>query len=121
MPDHFNQLGMNRPIPRRDFLNGVAVGIVSAPLAFTAQADRESSPYPPLQSHLRGNIPSESLPKVFDRFYRADSARARHSGGSGLGLSIMRQIVYLHGGDVKIESETSLGTTVSLTLPSLEP
>jgi two-component system heavy metal sensor histidine kinase CusS len=66
-------------------------------------------------------IPSESLPKVFDRFYRADSARTRHSGGSGLGLSIMRQIVFLHGGDVKIESETSLGTTVSLTLPSLEP
>jgi two-component system heavy metal sensor histidine kinase CusS len=66
-------------------------------------------------------IPSESLPKVFDRFYRADSARARHSGGSGLGLSIMRQIVFLHGGDVKIESEASLGTTVSLTLPSLEP
>ncbi len=66
-------------------------------------------------------IPSESLPKVFDRFYRADSARTRHSGGSGLGLSIMRQIVFLHGGDVKIESETSLGTTVSLTLPSLGP
>jgi signal transduction histidine kinase len=66
-------------------------------------------------------IPSESLPKVFDRFYRADSARTRHSGGSGLGLSIMRQIVFLHGGDVKIESETSLGTTVSLTLPTLEP
>jgi spermidine dehydrogenase len=58
MPDNFNQLGMNRRIPRRDFLNGVAVGIVSAPLAFTAEADRDSSAYPPLQSHLRGNIPS---------------------------------------------------------------
>ena len=58
MPDNFNQLGMNRRIPRRDFLNGVAVGIVSAPLALAAQAGPDPSPYPPLQTHLRGNIPS---------------------------------------------------------------
>ena len=58
MPDNFKQLGMNRRIPRRDFLNGVAVGIVSAPLALAAQARPDSSSYPPLQTHLRGNIPS---------------------------------------------------------------
>jgi two-component system heavy metal sensor histidine kinase CusS len=72
-------------------------------------------------SDTGSGISSEALPKVFDRFYREDSARARRSGGSGLGLSIIRQIVLLHGGDVKIESETSVGTTVSLTLPSAEP
>ncbi len=58
MPDTFNELGMNRRIPRRDFLNGVAVGLVTAPLAAAADADTESAVYPPLQSHLRGNIPS---------------------------------------------------------------
>jgi two-component system heavy metal sensor histidine kinase CusS len=63
-------------------------------------------------------IAVDSLPKVFERFYRADPARARRSGGSGLGLSIMRQIVLLHGGDVKIQSEVGVGTTVLLILPS---
>jgi spermidine dehydrogenase len=57
MPDKFNELGMNRRIPRRDFLNGIAVGVVAAaPQAFTAEAGREI--YPPLQSRLRGNLPS---------------------------------------------------------------
>jgi signal transduction histidine kinase len=65
-------------------------------------------------------IPADALPKVFDRFYRADPARARSSGGSGLGLSIMRQIVFLHGGDVQIESKAGAGTTVLVTLPSAE-
>jgi two-component system heavy metal sensor histidine kinase CusS len=65
-------------------------------------------------------ISAEALPKVFDRFYRADPARGRRSGGTGLGLSIMRQIVFLHGGDVKIESQTGTGTTVSVTLPVAE-
>jgi two-component system heavy metal sensor histidine kinase CusS len=63
-------------------------------------------------------IAREALPKVFDRFYRADPARARGSGGTGLGLAIMRQIVILHGGDVKIESQAGAGTTVSVTLPA---
>jgi signal transduction histidine kinase len=63
-------------------------------------------------------ISPEALPRVFDRFYRADPARARVSGGSGLGLAIMRQIIFLHGGDVKIESQVGTGTTVSVTLPA---
>ena len=58
MPDIFTELGMNRRIPRRDFLNGIAVGIVTAPLAVAIETDRESAAYPPLQSQLRGNIPS---------------------------------------------------------------
>jgi spermidine dehydrogenase len=49
---------MNRRIPRRDFLNGIAVSLVAPPLALSAEADPESAPYPPLQSQLRGNIPS---------------------------------------------------------------
>jgi two-component system heavy metal sensor histidine kinase CusS len=63
-------------------------------------------------------ISPEALPKVFDRFYRADPARARRSGGTGLGLAIMRQIVFLHGGDVNIKSELGIGTTVLVTLPN---
>jgi two-component system heavy metal sensor histidine kinase CusS len=62
-------------------------------------------------------ISADALPRVFDRFYRADPARSRSSGGAGLGLAIVRQIVFLHGGDVQISSESGRGTTVSVVLP----
>jgi two-component system heavy metal sensor histidine kinase CusS len=69
-------------------------------------------------SDTGSGISGEALPKVFERFYRADPARARRSGGTGLGLSIVRQIVFLHGGDINIESQLGVGTTVSLILPT---
>ena len=62
-------------------------------------------------------FPLEALPRVFDRFYRADPARSRNSGGAGLGLAIVRQIVFLHGGDVQIASDPARGTTVLVVLP----
>ena len=46
-------------------------------------------------------IPPEDLPHLFDRFWRGDKSRSRHSGGSGLGLSIVQQIAELHGGSVR--------------------
>jgi two-component system heavy metal sensor histidine kinase CusS len=66
-------------------------------------------------------ISADSLPRVFDRFYRADPARSRNSGGAGLGLAIVKQIVLLHGGDVQIASEPGRGTTVSVVLPQSAP
>jgi two-component system heavy metal sensor histidine kinase CusS len=62
-------------------------------------------------------ISAEALPRVFDRLYRADPARSRNSGGAGLGLAIVRQIVHLHGGEVQIASSPGVGTTVTVTLP----
>jgi two-component system heavy metal sensor histidine kinase CusS len=61
-------------------------------------------------------ISSEALAHVFDRFYRADPARSRNSGGVGLGLAIVQQIAVMHGGQVKIESTPGRGTTVSIIL-----
>ena len=66
-------------------------------------------------------ISADALPRVFDRFYRADPARSRNSGGAGLGLAIVKQIVVLHGGDVQIASEPGRGTTVSVVLPQSAP
>ena len=62
-------------------------------------------------------IPKDQLPHIFDRFYRVDRARSRALGGSGLGLSIAREIVMKHGGDISIDSEPGKGTKVVIRLP----
>jgi signal transduction histidine kinase len=62
-------------------------------------------------------IPAQALPRVFERFYRADSARARHVGGTGLGLAIVKHLVGAMGGQVAAESELGRGTTILITLP----
>jgi len=62
-------------------------------------------------------IPKESLDHVFERFYRVDKARSRSTGGSGLGLSIVRNIVRRNGGTIKVDSIVGRGTTVVLTFP----
>jgi signal transduction histidine kinase len=63
-------------------------------------------------------IPAEHLPNVFERFYRADQARARATGGAGLGLAIVRQLVVAHGGRAWAESPPGQGAAFSFTLPA---
>jgi two-component system OmpR family sensor kinase len=66
-------------------------------------------------------IAPEHLPYLFDRFYRADSARARESGGTGLGLAIARAIAESHHGQISVASEVGKGTTFTVTLPVGRP
>jgi signal transduction histidine kinase len=63
-------------------------------------------------------IPSRALPRIFERFYRADSSRARDFGGTGLGLAIVRHLVGAMGGEVWADSELGKGTTIRFTLPA---
>ena len=63
-------------------------------------------------------IPDEHLPRIFERFYRVDSSRAREQGGTGLGLAIVRHMAEAHGGRVRATSREGEGTSISAFFPS---
>ena len=65
-------------------------------------------------------IAEEDVPRIFDRFFRADPARARQSGGTGLGLSIARWIVERHNGHFEVVSRPELGTRIRVCLPAAQ-
>jgi two-component system, OmpR family, phosphate regulon sensor histidine kinase PhoR len=62
-------------------------------------------------------IPPESIPRLFERFYRVDKGRAREEGGTGLGLAIVKHVAQTHGGQVEVESRVGHGSTFRVRLP----
>ncbi|SDG67146.1 sensor histidine kinase [Desulfosporosinus hippei] len=65
-------------------------------------------------------IASDAVPKIFDRFFRADESRARATGGTGLGLSIAKWITERHGGHMEVLSRQDIGTKISIVFPIAE-
>lgn len=66
-------------------------------------------------------IPAEALPRLFERFYRVDTARTREDGGTGIGLAIARSVVEAHGGTIHAESEPGRGSVFTFDLPIAWP
>jgi two-component system phosphate regulon sensor histidine kinase PhoR len=62
-------------------------------------------------------IPSEDLPRIFERFYRVDKARSREVGGTGLGLSIVKHVIEQMQGTVSVESQLNKGSRFTVVLP----
>ncbi|MNN56845.1 Alkaline phosphatase synthesis sensor protein PhoR [compost metagenome] len=65
-------------------------------------------------------ISQEDQQRIFERFFKADRSHSRKYGGSGMGLAIVKQIVLLHQGGIRVESEPGRGTAVIVTLPLIE-
>lgn len=62
-------------------------------------------------------ISEQDIPKIFDRFFRVENSRSRETGGSGLGLSIVKSVVESHGGSISVESQIAKGTRITVTFP----
>jgi two-component system sensor histidine kinase SenX3 len=73
-----------------------------------------------VQDSGRG-IPARDLDRVFERFYRVDRARGSSTGGTGIGLSIVRHVAINHGGTVVVTSSEGDGSTFTMTLPRTAP
>lgn len=62
-------------------------------------------------------IPKESVDYIFERFYRVDKSRCRNTGGTGVGLTICKSIIDLHGGNIEVKSELNIGSEFIITIP----
>ncbi len=115
------------PVIKGDYggLERVFINIISNALKYTRDGGTievfSSRVYSDINIKVRDNgigIPKDSLPHIFDRFYRVDRARSRDTGGTGLGLAIAKQTLEsCFNGKIKITSEPGTGTEVTITIP----
>lgn len=108
----------------RDRISQVLINLLSNAIKYTPQggeikiilSETENSAVIKVEDNGAG-IPEEEMPFIFERFYRADKSRDRRTGGSGIGLAIVRSIVKAHGGTVSAESRLNEGSCFTVTLP----
>jgi two-component system phosphate regulon sensor histidine kinase PhoR len=102
--------------------NAVKYSSENSTIRITAEAiTRENRPF--VEFSVRDNglgIPTEDLPRIFERFYRVDKARSRELGGTGLGLSIVKHLVLAQAGMVRVESTLGESSTFYFSLPAEE-
>ncbi len=114
-----SQVSLDRSLMQRAIGNLVSNALAHTPAGGRVDLSASDS-HDGLEICVRDSgcgIPAESIPRLFDRFYRVDQARSQRPGGFGLGLSIVRGIMTLHGGSVAVMSELEKGTQVTLVIP----
>lgn len=108
----------------RDRISQVIINLVSNAVKYTPDggkiritlSDSEDSAVFSIRDNGIG-IPEEEMPFVFERFYRADKSRNRNTGGSGIGLAIVKSIITAHGGTIEVDSRINEGSDFMFTLP----
>jgi signal transduction histidine kinase len=109
----------------RDKISQIVVNLLSNALKYTAEGGSVVVELRGLNKGIeivvgdngRG-ISAEDLPYIFERFYRADRSRNRNTGGSGIGLTIVKSLVDAHKGDIKVKSELGIGTEFTIIFPA---
>jgi PAS domain S-box-containing protein len=111
-----------------DRLQQVVWNLLSNSIKFTEPGGTVTVEISPVRDSVQlkvtdtgAGIAADFLPLMFERFRQQDASANRRHGGLGLGLSLVRQLVELHGGTVMAESAVGIGTTISVTLPSHHP
>ncbi len=99
--------------------NAIKYGIEGGKIALSGR--RDADPDSIAVADDGPGIPSEHLPRIFERFYRVDKGRSRELGGTGLGLSIARHVVEAHGGTIRAESRVGIGTRIIMKIPAKRP
>ena len=109
-------------------LQQILVNLVSNAVKFTDQGTVQVRLFCPDEhqwgievSDTGSGIPEEELPQIFDTFHQVESGAARVHGGFGLGLSIVKQLVNLMGGEIYVKSKVDVGTTFTIVLPLVIP
>jgi PAS domain S-box-containing protein len=107
----------------RDMWEKIVLNLVSNAFKFTFEGEiavalREQDGVARLTVRDTGTgIPPEELPRLFERFHRVQGARGRSFEGSGIGLALVQELVRLHGGEVRVESEVGRGTMFTVDIP----
>lgn len=108
----------------RDKIIQILTNIVNNALQYTPQGKRVSVYIEEKNDQISfivkdegEGISEDDLPFLFERFYRGDKSRDRETGGVGIGLSIVKALVEAHQGEIKIDSQLNVGTTVEVQLP----
>lgn len=119
--------GMPDLLADEDKLEQVMVNLLDNALRYTEPGGRVQVSSAPSEgkvaieiSDTGEGISEADLPYIFERFYRADKSRARASGGTGIGLTIVKRYVDALGGNISVTSKTSIGTTFTVLLPAAE-
>ena len=99
--------------------NGIKYNVPGGKLTISLNRSEENAVLKVTDTGM--GIPADSIGHIFERFYRVDKARSRKTGGSGLGLSIVRGIVERNGGTIMVESAIGIGTTFTVEFPAFDP